>query len=1321
MARRKTGDNQATDKKRDGTSGVENIPKVQADHNSVAIGDISISGDLSGSFTIGYTVEQVSHLLTQITSTYQPKPFDGRCPYKGLDVFEEEDARLFFGRERLVEVLLSRVKESRTVFITGPSGSGKSSLVRAGLIHALNEGAIKSLHSERWLYETMRPGREPVKELAVMFSRLKSPDLANYFQAHTNEVAILNECADSVLSGSKTQRFVLFIDQFEEVFTQIKQEEERLVFLNMLAQAGRLENGRVIILFAMRSDFISNCATYPALNELLSREFLQIGAMQPEELVSAIALPAKHVGLPIEEELIARIINDMKGEPGALPLMQFALKDLFDSQQRKGGLIALTLEDYLRHGGIHKSLERHADASLAALNEKEQSLARSIFGGLIEIGNGTSDARRTALFDELVPTDTTAEDIQAVVQKLADARLIITDEQAGKDTVTISHEKLIDAWPWLKKLINENRDAIALQNEIASDAKEWNDHKRDASYLYSGSRLGLAQEQVAAQKITLNGLAKDFIENGINASEAERKTKEVLRRRITIGLISGSTIALVLAGFAVVQMLQAQKLAAIALSRQLAAQAQSIYTTGNSEQPIAVLLAVRSMQLFPVIDSAQILQRNIMAYPISRMTHDNFVKSVAFSPNGKYVVSGSDDHTARVWEAATGKEVAHMVHENAVNSVAFSPDGNYVISGSYDGTARVWEAATGREVARMVHGNYVSSVAFSPAGNYVISGSYDNTARVWETATGLEVARTTYDREVISVAFSPDGKYVVAGSGDGSARVWEAATGKEVARITHMVFDNSIAFSPNGKYIVSGEYDGTARVWEAATGKEVAHFTHGDVANSVAFSPDGKYVVSGSMDGTARVWEVTTGKEVTHMTHNNRVNSVRFSPDGKYVISASDDHTARVWEADTGTEVARITHDDGVTSVAFGPDGKYVVSGSYDNTVRVWKVDTGSEIARLTNDSIVNSVAFSPDSKYVVAGSGDKIARVWEVSTGEEVTRLTQDDLVISLAFSPDGKYVVSGSTDGTARVWEATTGKEIARLTYAQEVTCVAFSPDGKYVVSGSMDGTARVWEAITGKEIARLAHDDAVRSVAFSPDGKYVVSGGDDTTVRVWKWEAATGKEVTRMLHRSAVSSVTFSPNGKYVVSGSDDGTARVWDVMTGKEVARMTHELYVNSVTFSPDGKYVVSGSADGTARVWRVTTGKEIAHVTHTGSVTVAVFSPDGKYVVSASDDHTARVWEADTGKEIARMVHDDSVNSVLFSPDGKYVASGSADTTVRVWLWQPKDLISMACAFLPRNLTRAEWKQYMGDLVSYQAICPALTIEPEPTATPRTGL
>src|SRR5688572_2526527 len=655
MARRKTSDKKVEGKKNRTASGEGSIHHVQADDHSIAFEEIHVGGDVGGDIrighTIGYTADQVSVLLTQITTTLQPKPFDGRCPYKGLEVFEEEDAELFFGRERLVNELVGRVKESRTVFITGPSGSGKSSLVRAGLIHALKQGAIKN--SDRWLYETMKPGREPIKDLALAFSRLKSPELEDYFLAHAGETDILNKCAESVLSGRKDQRFLLFIDQFEEVFTQINSEEERVAFINMLAHAGTIENGRVIVLFAMRSDFVSNCAIYPALNELLSQEFRQIGAMQPEELVSAIALPARHVGLPIEDELIARIINDMKGEPGALPLMQFALKDLFDAKQAEGGVIALILKDYLGHGGIHKSLERHADATFAELNQHEQDLARSIFSGLIEIGRGTQDTKRTALFDELIPANTKAEEVGSIVQKLADARLIITDEQAGKDTVTISHEKLIEAWPWLKKLVNENRDVIALQNEIVSDAKEWEDHQSDGSYLYTGARLANASEQLEAKKLTLSGLAQSFIEAGVKAHvdelEAARQRAVQLRRR-SVYLTAALVAALIAVGIAIFFSVQSRHQTKIAIARQLAAQAQSINATRSSKQMIGVLLSIQSMKLSPTDNAASyLLNNNFAARPISAVTHDSDLGSVAFSPDGKYVVSGDVDGTTRVW------------------------------------------------------------------------------------------------------------------------------------------------------------------------------------------------------------------------------------------------------------------------------------------------------------------------------------------------------------------------------------------------------------------------------------------------------------------------------------------------------------------------------------------------------------------------------------------------------------------------------------------------------------------------------------------------
>jgi WD40 repeat protein len=1021
------------------------------DDNKVTVGNVTgISGEVNiagRDIYNGYTAEQVSVLLKQITFAFQPKPFDGRCPYKGLDVFEEDDVELFFGRERLVEDLISRVKESRAVFITGPSGTGKSSLVRAGLLPALKQGAIKELHSERWCYETLKPGRDPMAELARVASSIADTLTAgeDVRAKGFEDKTILTQWCEIGLKDSSRKRAVIFIDQFEEIFTQISKEQERRAFLDLLTYAATVENGRVILLFAMRSDFISSCATYPPLNQLLNQQFMQVGAMRPDELVSAIAQPALRVGLRTEPDLIAQIINDMESEPGALPLMQFALKSLFDAQQDNGGVILLTLDGYHRQGGIHKALERHADNSFSKLTESEQELTRSLFSGLIEIGHGTQDTRRTALFDELIPTNTKAEDVRIIVQKLADARLIITDERAGRETVTISHEKLIDAWPWLKKLVNENRDVIALQNEIADDAEEWEDNKRDSSYLYTGMRLINVREQLSAKKLILREAANEFIQAGLLKQKKEQRGRILVVAGAVVLLIAGAVLFSFLsttnanklaeqsknfgntqaalastsdanAVIARTSERRAQEQANIALARQLAAEAKSIYSMGNSMQEVTVLLSALSIQIFPTIESAQILQTNTLAYPIANMSYDNGIRSISFSPNDKYVVLGSYDGTARVWEAGTGKEVARMSHGGAVYSVSFSSDGRYLVSGSEDQTARVWEAATGREVARMTHGGAVYSVAFSPDGKYVLSGSGDHTARVWEAATGKEVARMTHDGEVYSVAFSPDGRYVVSGSEDNTVRTWEAETGKEVARMTHDEGVYSVAFSPDSKYVVSGGCDaigsnrfcttGSARIWDANTGTEVARMIHKTVVSTVAFSSDGKYVASGSYDDTACVWEAATGKKVACMSHNDGVLAVVFSPDGKYIASFSyDDNTAHVWEAQTGKEVTRVTHNSFVYSIAFSPDGRYVISGSDDNTVRVWEIKTGKEIARMAHNDSVLAVAFGPDSKYVVSGSWDGTANVWLYKT-EDLIKAACDRVTRNLTRAEWKRYI---------------------------------------------------------------------------------------------------------------------------------------------------------------------------------------------------------------------------------------------------------------------------------------------------------------------------
>jgi len=1253
---------------------------AQADEQSIAIGSIEIGSDLRGSITIGHTIgysaEQVSALIKQITTTFQPKKFDGRCPYKGLDVFEEEDAELFFGREKLVEDLVGRVKDSRTVFITGPSGSGKSSLARAGLIHALKQGAVKELHSDGWLYSTMKPGREPINTLARTVAGLvMSTNAEDEIRAKAlTDKTIFARWCEIALKDRSDKRIVLFIDQFEEVFTQISREEERVAFLNLLTYAASVENGRVILLFAMRSDFVSNCATYPKLNALLNQQFVQIGAMQVDELVSAIAQPALRVGLRIDPDLIAQIINDMEGEPGSLPLMQFALKDLFDSQQEKGGVIALTLDDYLQRGGIRKSLERHADKTFTEFNAEEQELTRSIFSGLIEIGRGVQDTRRTANFDELVPANTKSNEIESIVRKLADARLITTDEIGGKDTVTISHEKLIDAWPWLKKLVNENRDVIALQNEIAIDAKEWNDHKRDASYLYTGARLVNAREKLKTKKLVLSGIAQEFIQAGrarqrrgqlaligsilfiivslilaVVVFRTQSNTNEQLAQRnaeIASEAQAASTAAVNSANSAATAQANAEKQAFNARLGELAAQTVAL----REKQPILSLLM--GIETFNQQDNLR--------------TRSALIDNVNINPQVRQYLNG---------------------HTNTVVSVAFSPDGKTIASGSYDGTIILWDVANGQPIGNLIQASkgFIRSIAFSPDGKTIASGGDDNAVILWdvETRRPIGLPLIGHSNTVYNLAYSPDGKMLATGSFDNTVILWDVETqkiiGEPLTGHTNQVY--CVAFSPDGKLLASGGVDNTIILWDVETQQPIGDplTGHSQRVTSVAFSPDGKMLASGSYDSTIILWDVQSRQALGQplRRHSNSVRSVTFSPDGKLLASGSYDHTIILWDVETHQPISQpfTGHSDDVKNVAFSPDGSMLASGSDDTTIILWNVQQNLPIG------------------YRIEGDLD---------------------MVLSVALSPDGKTIASGSNDSTITLWDLEKRKPIGQplVGHSDRVYSVAFSPDGKILASGSYDKTIILWDVETRQPIGGplKGHSGVVTSVAFSPDGKTLASSSVDKTIILW--DVQTRQQLGQPLakHSEAIWGVAFNPDGKSLASSSFDNTIILWNIETHQPIGSplIGHTDSVYSVAFSPDGKTLASGSFDNTIILWDVETHMPLGQPLkgHTDKIYSLAFSQGSKTLASGSYDDTIILWDMETHQPIGEPLygHTSTVSSMVFTSDSKSLISGSLDKTLIIWDLDPKSWIQKICQRANRNFTRAEWLQYF-DSEEYHATCP----------------
>ncbi|QDT98029.1 WD40 domain-containing protein [Gimesia aquarii] len=615
-------------------------------------------------------------------------------------------------------------------------------------------------------------------------------------------------------------------------------------------------------------------------------------------------------------------------------------------------------------------------------------------------------------------------------------------------------------------------------------------------------------------------------------------------------------------------------------------------------------------------------------------------------------------------------------HLSKVISVAFSPDGTRIVSGSWDNTVKIWDATQGQEIRTLKgHKGRVNSATFSPDGTRIVSGSNDNTVKIWDAAQGQEIRTLKgHTSGVTRVAFSPDGARIVSSSFDHTVKIWDATQGQELITIRgHSKYVTSVAFNPDGTRIVSGSNDNTVKIWDAAQGQEIRTLKgHTSTVSSVAFSPDGTRIVSGSHDNTGIIWDTKQGRElITLKGHTDSVTSIAFSPDGTRIVSGSWDFTMKIWNAAQGQEIRTLKgHTSSVSSVAFSPDGTRIVSGSRDNTVKIWDATQGQEIRTLKGHTDrVTSVAFSPDGTRIVSGSGDKTVKIWDAAQGQEIHTLKgHTSSVSSVAFSPDGTRIVSGSWDNTVKIWDAMQDQELITLKgHTDRVTSVAFSSDGTRIVSGSNDNTVKIWDAAQGQEIRTLkGHTSGVRSVAFSPDGARIVSGSGDKTVRIW--DATQGQElVTLRGHSKYVTSVAFNPDGTRIIVGSYDSTMKIWDARHGRELLTLRgHSSGVSSVAFSSDGARIVSGSLDKTVKIWDATQGQELLTFQwYSSGVSSVAFSPDEVRIVSGGGDNTVKIWDAAQGQEIRTLKgHTSGFSSVRFNSDRARIVSDSNDKTLK---------------------------------------------------------
>jgi WD40 repeat protein/class 3 adenylate cyclase len=1098
-------------------------------------------------------------------------------PYKGLESFQPQDAEFFFGREELIADLAERLSNGSFLAVVGPSGSGKSSVVRAGLVPAIWTGAHGLAPQRDWKVVILTPGAHPLEELAVRLATergLSPGSVLEDFRRDPHNLCLT--VRQLLLDASPDAKVVLIVDQAEEVFTLCRDEEERRLFVELLAHAAE-ENAQTMVILALRADFYGHCATYPSLAALVQDHQSLVGPMREGEIRRAIELPATRAGLQFEEGLVARILDDVGGEPGSLPLLSHALLETWSKRQDH----TMTMNAYLESGGVHGAIARTADAVYEQLEPEQQELAKRIFLRLAEPGQGTEDTRRRASLTELLPGGDEQTAVEEVLDILARARLITV----GLDLVEVSHEALIREWPLLRRWLDEDREGLQLHRRLTDDAGEWNRYDRDPGLLYRGARLSAASEWADGREQLLSSDEREFLDAGRAARESElehsrRRQRRLLGVAITLAVLLA--LALAAALFALNQRSKAQREERSATARALVRGAEGEL---NQRVDLALLLGLEAERTSSTPEGRSVLlsglQRSARVVQFLR-GHEGPVSDVAFSRDGKLLASIGEQGGTRVWDAGTRRPVGAPLGQPG-DAVAFGSGALLASGSSTDGTVQFWDPETRRARGEFDAGSSVTDLAFNPDGTLLAVGT-DRGVLVWDLdaqrplgglLTGPSGLATT------AVAFSADGRQLAAAFAE-TARIWNVRTRARVDVSSRSTIE-SLAFSANGNTLAAARLNDPPALWDlrrpSAPPRVLANV--GD-ALSIAYSSDGRRLAAGTAQGQVMLLDARTLRPlpVRLEGHTGPVRSVAFSPSGAALASASDDETVILWDAMSDPR-ATVLAGDGPAAAAVDASGQTVVAAR-GTELQLW---TGRRRQTIPGGGLLFDVDLSADGKKVATGGQQGKVLVADLPDSLK-PRGTSTEQVIDVALSDDGEKLAAATQNGRVVLDREPLPTNDQQAPIALDLT---FSPDGKTLAAGREDGTIVMWDTGSKKPIGRpiVAPGSEVRSISFSPDGKLLASASAVSAVRLWD----AGKQTVSgepLQSNDRLISVDFSPDGRLLAAGSDNGDVVLFDVASREPLglALGGHAGSVFSVAFADDGKRLASAGADGRVLLWDI---------------------------------------------------------------------------------------------------------------------------------------
>lgn len=1161
-------------------------------------------------------------------------------PYKGLRAFQEADAQDFFGREKLITHLLQQMDDmdvfGRFLALVGPSGSGKSSVVKAGLIPVLRNGAIRN--SEDWFYVEMFPGIHPFEELEAALLRVAINPPDNMLeQLMASDRGLLNT-VNALLPPDEETELVLVIDQFEEVFTQAENDDIRDLFLRSLYVAMSNSRSRLRIIITLRADFYDRPLYFPDFAEMFRQRTEVILPMGRDELQRSIIGPAERVGVTMEQGLVPAILRDIAEQPGALPLLQYALTELFDNREGR----TLTLKAYRDSGGVLGALARRADQIYRNLTPHQQVATQQLFLRMVTLGEGSEDTRRRVRQAELM-TILDEDVLNTVINIFGQYRLLTFDRDPAtrESTIEVAHEALIQRWDKLQDWIDENRENLRIQRHLTNATNDWLNAERDPSYLARGSRLAQFELWSESSHLALSEDEQIFLDESVQAREsAEQLEQERQQQELELQRQAAQRLRY-LVGVFIVATLIASVLSILAVNQRSEAETARATSDANA------FLAEQQAQIAE--DNATVARSLELVAGVRNIQNDNPNLALLLALEANNLDTPPEEAQSILAEIAyaPGPNQRLFGHTDDVNSVAYSPDGTRVVTASSDLVLIIWDLNTGTQVSRLVgHEHPIMSVKFSPDGTQLLSSSEKSELFIWDLAS--ETIETSFDDvrgRVMDAIWLPNSLQIASVSSNRRVVIWDILSGGEVIRLEgHTDNINSLVVSPDGQRLYSASEDQTIIEWDLQTNMALRRFRGHDASvTNVALTSDGLKMATSSIDQTVILWELTLGTILGRLQgHDGAVLTLDIDASSQRILTGSADQTLKLWNFETGQLLNTLFgHEDRIRDVVFSPNGQQAVSTSSDGSMIIWDIVLGN-ILNIYNptDTSVWSVDVHPtESRALIAtGYPDNVIIEIDLTTGETIQQLMGHTGTIShVEYNRDGTKALSTASDQMVILWDVINGLPIQTFTgHTEFVWDAQFSDDETQVLSGASDKSMILWNADTGEIIRQFigAHTNGIHTVYLTRDNQTALSGSGDGTIAVWDVETGN-RLLTFEGHDGSIRHIIMNANETQVLSTSTDGLILLWDVETGSILTTFRgHADTVEKASFVFDEQFVISGSADNTIRLWNVETQKTVRILRgHEDRVWDFSLSGDGLGLLSATREGLLILSRIDTLNEL----------------------------------------------------------------------------------------